>query len=424
MPCPLCRNPFIISEDGFPGLLKDSYMERLIGTMKIFGSSSDHVLCDACPDESETPRAEMYCTDCGMKLCDKCCRHHRHSKITHKHTLITLDQTITGKLLETVFPNLCEQHDQEQMKFYCTDCEKVLCALCYIENHQNHKRLDVNAAAEEFRKQIKENVDGISDFCKLFSSKQQELETKEIEILKLIEDLESQVMFSKDELKKVVDIDSEKLQQCIASIKQQYLNEIKVGKDEIQFPLFVLESFKAYSTGISTKGSASDICQAIRSLSERGRELKQLYHSTSTSGFQSNFQPFYYLFDKTNLTEFLKRFHNDNIVGTIDNGEENVTSKRRYRAEYEDELLTEIDELQEKLNREGEGKKILEAQHKKSCDAIEAFKRTIAVKDLEFTKHKNYEEELIKRHEQAKNDWRKNKKNSTTEQHNWKKKRR
>lgn len=375
MPCPVCRKEFTIPEEGFEGLQKNFFMERLIDMIAIVkpsssGFHSDCALsqCEACREDSDPtaaaeasddiPSADMYCTDCQMKLCINCCKHHSRSTLTKSHKLLTINvgnhTMITGEQLETVCPSSCDRHEEEKFKIYCIDCEMVLCALCYIEKHQNHNWLDVDKAAQDFRNQIQEYLERLSVHHFKFLKEKEELEKKKSEVLQRFSKIQSEVLASRDDLKKRADEHADSLLQTSNSLKNKNEKEIEEEKDAVDHHLTILESYIAYSTEIKTKGSASDICRTVKDLSARGRELEQTYQSADV--FQSKIQPLKIAFEETKLDSFLKE-NDDNIVGKL--LEEKLTKK----LQYAEELLVHIDQLEEKMDRQRLAYKALEAAH-------------------------------------------------------------
>src|SRR5688572_11290174 len=88
MPCPICRRMFKIPTEGFHGLPKNVFIERLIQVSKVSDPPTvSRISCSVCIMEEskedagkETPAADAYCINCKHKLCEECCREHRKFK--------------------------------------------------------------------------------------------------------------------------------------------------------------------------------------------------------------------------------------------------------------------------------------------------------------------------------------------------------
>ena len=63
-------------------------------------------------------------------------------KKTYQHELIELGGK---KVSERASPNIghqsvyCTHHEDEKLKFYCRDCETLICRDCIVITHKDHK---------------------------------------------------------------------------------------------------------------------------------------------------------------------------------------------------------------------------------------------------------------------------------------------
>src|SRR6218665_3646129 len=94
MPCPICRRLFKIPPEGFSGLPKHFFIERLLQVSKVTDTSKEtKSVCRLCMEECNeqegrvTPTATTYCVECKYKLCEECCSEHRKFKATKHHKL-------------------------------------------------------------------------------------------------------------------------------------------------------------------------------------------------------------------------------------------------------------------------------------------------------------------------------------------------
>ena len=55
----------------------------------------------------------------------------------------------------------CDQHSDEQIKHYCTDCKETICMVYYVSKHNIHKCSDINEFAECFRRVLKVSMDRV-----------------------------------------------------------------------------------------------------------------------------------------------------------------------------------------------------------------------------------------------------------------------
>lgn len=319
MPCPICRKEFVIPSEGFNGIQKNFFMVNLIEMTKSFSPSSPaNTLCDACLEDNDpaaatdVPSAEMFCQDCCLKLCESCCRHHRRSRLTKGHSLVAVEAQSMGlQSQRRSAPDVCETHEGEHLKIYCSDCKKVVCPFCYIESHQGHKYSDVSKAADGYRSQIQDDVQKLKARNSELQGKVAELDQLKQSVLQKADRLESEINVRKVELKKLIDKDSDALVVELTLLKNVKAKEVEAEKDHIGTQLALLESYEMYSNEMITKGAASDILRGVDALKARATELQQL----SKSAIQRKNPSFDTVFSKTPVEELSKRAGSSNIVG-------------------------------------------------------------------------------------------------------------
>src|SRR6218665_1335013 len=322
MPCPICRRLFKIPLEGFSGLPKNLFIESLTQMMNVSSQSApSKALCDACLEENtaagrDLRAADMFCVDCKQKYCVECSRHHSKFKLTKAHKLIGLDinECDSG---QTIYrgSSVCELHEQKILDVYCVDCKTVVCAICFIDDHKHkqHEGSHVAKFVDDFRKQIKSNIQAIDD-CRLTAqTKQREfLEVKE-DIQERLVKLECDVTKRTDELKQLIDSHASPLLQGLCSTKQSKLKEIQMTTDDVDTYISCLETYKSYCQKIMAKGSASDICSAFSNLSSRAMELQKECLPLT----QREIQSINLCFRKSELVEVLQK-NCDNLIGKIE----------------------------------------------------------------------------------------------------------
>ena len=323
MPCPICRQQFKIPPVGFSGLPKNIFIERLIGLRETSVPDSPAVakaLCSACLEENQEqdskgiPAADTYCVECKHKLCEGCSSDHRKFKLTRNHKLIPINEYESTKNAKTNLPpGVCELHRQRVLDVYCTDCKTVVCAMCFIKDHNKHAGEDVDNIVHDFRKQIESNTEAINDCKAKAQTKKAELLDMREEIQRSVEKLEGDVKNRADELIELIDKHKAILLQDLRTIKESKLKETQITADDIATYLSCLETYNSYSQKMLAKGSASDICGAFSNLSIRMIELQEQCQAM----IERETQSFNTCFRKSELDEFLEYGGCDNFIGDI-----------------------------------------------------------------------------------------------------------
>jgi len=114
---------------------------------------TDNLECPICSELYTDPRV----LPCGHTFCFKCinqCRGNRQPGQSMpcpfcRNAFTTLPnelpknysvENILGKMKESAESTVyCDQHADEKIKIYCTDCQMATCTMCFITSHNGHK---------------------------------------------------------------------------------------------------------------------------------------------------------------------------------------------------------------------------------------------------------------------------------------------
>src|SRR6218665_2905517 len=231
MPCPICRRLFKIPLEGFHGLPKHFFIERLVQLSKASDSSSvTKALCSLCSEDckeqanKECPTAEAYFVHCTYKLCEECCKEHVKFKATRNHKLIPITEYKNSQnVLADLHPSACEIHQQTVMDVYCTDCKTVVCAICFIEEHFSHKGAHIDKFADGFRQQILNSTEAMTVCISRAQTKKADIRKMKDEVRKRAESTHCDIENRKEQIKQLADKHASSLLQNLCSGKQSRL---------------------------------------------------------------------------------------------------------------------------------------------------------------------------------------------------------
>lgn len=217
--------------------------------------------CDVCSadENQQSTIADSHCKDCLMNLCKTCCQHHRRSKLTRKHKLVKELADCGCNEATASRSRICEKHENEDLKIYCSDCREPICPMCYIENHGNHNWLYLKTAAETFRNQILTQVNDLSNCLADTLNKRvllrQENETAE----KRNKELEQEIHSQRDRLKTLIDKQADAL---LTELRQKQRDIDKdLGSDDVEKHLLSLKSCKDHCLSVLKNETDDKICR-------------------------------------------------------------------------------------------------------------------------------------------------------------------
>ena len=140
--CPTCNEKAPLQESGvnaFPKDLRKMYEAEMARyTLKVKGGKEK---CDHCVRSDNA--AVAFCVNCCEFLCKSCEDHHRMWRKTMKHEIVAAGAEMS-KGSENVLssfpepPMCCSDHSDEVLKFYCKNCEKLVCRDCMVLQHSVH----------------------------------------------------------------------------------------------------------------------------------------------------------------------------------------------------------------------------------------------------------------------------------------------
>lgn len=184
-------------------------------------------LCDSCSEQThidvghavQIDFAKWYCLPCKKNLCPSCCIGHTNSEPDAPHHLVEAS-TQHKKQLTTRPPNYCSTHPDREIVVYCRDCRIVICERCFMEQHSAHTCSDVETVAEEFRQRIQQDIDMVKEHLKMGQHRMRalEMQRKRLEDLDEIERIINQ---KSEELKAVVDNDTNRLLMSLEEVKRR-----------------------------------------------------------------------------------------------------------------------------------------------------------------------------------------------------------
>ncbi|XP_048577411.1 uncharacterized protein LOC116611725 [Nematostella vectensis] len=149
--CPLCKAEFQISPADVSSLKVNFMINTIISVLPLLTpvDSKKKTVCQMC--DSGEP-AQGRCNECDHFVCEQCISAHKRFRPLQHHTILSLDEIKSGKLLAMSKTSYCTKHEGEVLKLFCESCKEVICRDCTVVDHKNHDYLftsDVIAREKE-----------------------------------------------------------------------------------------------------------------------------------------------------------------------------------------------------------------------------------------------------------------------------------
>ena len=99
-------------------------------------ATSRNILCGICEARHITKYADKFCPECDEGLCSDCENHHKVSKSSRNHGVISIDNYHKLPSSISEIGNHCEYHDMKYTHF-CQHHDKPCCPDCISTNHKD-----------------------------------------------------------------------------------------------------------------------------------------------------------------------------------------------------------------------------------------------------------------------------------------------
>ena len=104
---------------------------------------SNSIPCSNC----DSTRSEYWCENCYNNYCAECCRTLHDKPAFRNHQLVSLREKRTEL-------KSCTEHTDEKLKYWCQQCNTLVCSDCRLNKHQNHPATFVYTVVDELQEKV------------------------------------------------------------------------------------------------------------------------------------------------------------------------------------------------------------------------------------------------------------------------------
>ena len=265
--CPKCQALSRVPESGdLKDLPTSFYLNGLIDVLAIRECKTSQVKCGNC-DKSSSENS--YCFQCCMFYCQDCIIGHNIMKTYKDHRVLALKE-FQDKDYEDVLkrPDFCpkEDHNKEELKYFCKTCEMPVCQICVILDHGGHNMKLIKEEAEIQKSEMKSFLE--NQRCNL-QAKMKTVNQLDEEFAKLMqqgEDVKRDVQRFVDNLVAVIEAKKQNILSSLEKETRRSLDLVTERKTEIQRQITAIESALENTDKLLTRSSNAEIVQLKKSL--------------------------------------------------------------------------------------------------------------------------------------------------------------
>ena len=158
--CPSCHQTTPVPKGGVISLPRDLRLTNKQGDI-LNKITSNPPPCDSCSEDTSV----AYCTECNEVICKKCWTNHQLLSITRSHVIQSfgdfkkMSRDELTKLIPS-FTHTCQDHSDQQLKYYCQQCIIPVCIECTIINHKDHPITEVSKQVDSNKATVHESIQG------------------------------------------------------------------------------------------------------------------------------------------------------------------------------------------------------------------------------------------------------------------------
>ncbi|XP_068688110.1 E3 ubiquitin-protein ligase TRIM71-like [Montipora foliosa] len=279
--CPKCQG---VSRVPASGDLKDLpisfFVNGLIDALKIKECNKAQVTCGNCHKESSEA---LYCFQCGIFYCEQCLMAHTVLQIYSENHRVLAVKDFQYRDYEELLkrPVFCprKEHEKEELKFFCQNCEETVCQTCVILDHSGHK---VKLTKEEAEAQM-------IDITPLVQRQNDKSQEKMNIVTQLDEDC-ARIIQQSENMEQDVERFAEKLietfRETIQAKKEIILSELKketkksldsvrTKRTAVQEEIKAIESALEKADKLLTRSTSVEVVQLGKALKKILQELDQ-----------------------------------------------------------------------------------------------------------------------------------------------------
>ena len=265
--CPKCQAISRVPESGdLKDLPTSFYLNGLIDVLAIKECKTSQVRCGNCDKKSAE---SSYCFHCCVFWCDECIIGHNIIRSNKDHRVLAL-KDFQDKDYEDVMkrPAFCpkEDHNKEELKYFCKDCELPLCQICVTLDHGGHNIKLIKEEAERQKTEIKSFIEKQRNNLQAKMNAVSRLDEDCATLIQQGEDVMREIQTFVDNLIAVIEANKKNIFTEVEKETNKSIESITRRKTEIERQMTAIKSSLEKAEKLFTPSTNAEIVQLKKSL--------------------------------------------------------------------------------------------------------------------------------------------------------------
>ena len=167
--CPTCDTVSTLPSGGVASLPSNHWLAHqaeVSGTYQQKIEDGGNIPCERCVMDT-SGAAVAFCCSCCLFLCSLCQEDHKRWRETVSHELVSVGEKkkkdMNTKVKVPRKPVMCVKHSKKKLKFYCNQCQCLVCRDCITVEHSDHKRSYLEDVAAKEKESLMETLQEAED---------------------------------------------------------------------------------------------------------------------------------------------------------------------------------------------------------------------------------------------------------------------
>ena len=265
--CPKCQAVTRVPESGdLKDLATSFYLNGLIDVLAIKECRRTQVKCGNCQKKSSET---SYCFHCCIFYCQECIIGHNIMRSNSDHRVLAL-KDFQDKDYEQVLkrPVFCPKqgHTEEELKFFCRDCETAVCQTCVTLGHKSHTMNLIQEEAETQKIQMKSMIETERNNVKAKMNIIHQLDEHYAKLIQQGEDAKRDVQKIVDNLIAAIEAKKQNIFSAVENQTSKSLESLTTRKNKIEKQIAVIESSIEEVEKLLTGSIDAEVVQLKKSL--------------------------------------------------------------------------------------------------------------------------------------------------------------
>ncbi|CAH3134006.1 unnamed protein product [Pocillopora meandrina] len=264
--CPKCQAISRVPESGdLTDLPTSFYLNGLIDVLAIKECKTSQVRCGNCDKKSAE---SSYCFHCCVFWCDECIIGHNIIRSNKDHRVLAL-KDFQDKDYEDVMkrPAFCpkEDHNKEELKYFCKDCEMPLCQICVTLDHGGHNMKLIKEEAETQKTEMKSFIEKQRHNLQAKMNVVSRLDEDCATLIQQGEDVKREIQTFVDNLIAAIEANKKNIFAEVEKETNKSIESITRRKTEIERQMTAIKSSLEKADKLLTRSTNAEIVQLKKS---------------------------------------------------------------------------------------------------------------------------------------------------------------